>query len=127
MYFPPTSGFTGFSINCSSVIMTVEHDDRRPHDEASSIALTGTSASQDVAVDLLSLLRLNGELAVDPSELTDWMLLAALSCSVSSSRFVLLSSPCAAEPFWVDIRRDSSSRSLWPPLGKENDIKTTGL
>lgn len=50
-----TSGFNGFSISCSSVTMTVEHDDRRPCDDVSSIVLAGPAPSQDEAVDLLIL------------------------------------------------------------------------
>lgn len=85
--FPPTSGFTGFSISCSSVILTVEHDDRRPRDEASPVVPAGTAPSQDEAADLLGLL-LNGDtVAVDSSELTDR---TALRCSVSSSGFLLV-------------------------------------
>lgn len=71
-----TSGFTGFNISCSSVIMTVEHDDRRPRDEVSPTALAGTVPSQKEAIDLTELLVLNwDEGTVDLSELTDRMLL----------------------------------------------------
>lgn len=68
--FVPTSGFTGFSISCSSGTMTVEHDDRRPREEARPMVLARTAPSQEEAADLLELLWLNWE-AADLSERTD--------------------------------------------------------
>lgn len=102
--FTLTSGFTGFSISCSSITITVEHDDRHPCDEVRAMALAGPAPSQEEATDLLELLRMEAAV-VDLSELTDWTLL-------SLSELVWRRSESAGfDPGFrllVDLLRDSS-------------------